>query len=348
MSSETAEAIVEVIPPPPPPPPYQQPTCERRIDEMFLSTGIPLIRSPRRLVRWPWLVLTNATFVAAILCPVYYPNYYPNQTLIWCGDLFIGWIIYNYLFYLQAIWERANCLEHVEVRPLVHRVSMTFYTLYIFYWLYYAIIQFTTHSAEPLPLQFANTLMSAAWYLFFSTIAALYYYICVKLSQRAEDIHQWLKVLKRDRSPLATFFDGHAAHHKKIKAFSRHWNFMIFLGFLLLSFHIPIDLFSVVFAKNYYDSFGLVLKLFSLGWYTARICALNDYDVHILSYIHKHRLYSIEEVKQIEAYMVHRPIGLLFYGISINRGAVIKIVILLLNLVIPTIYALISNKIFGA
>jgi hypothetical protein len=328
-------------------PPPVQPPCEARIDRMFTFTGIPLIHAATPALRWAWVAFTNAVLGAAIFCPLYYPAYYPNQALIWSVDLFLGLIIYNFLFYIQANWAKTNCLEHVEVSGHVHPVSATFYVLYIIYWFYFAVIQFVNHSTASAAIQLGNILMSTAWYLFFSTIACLYYYICIKMSQRAEDIHQWLKGLKEDSPALEQFFAEHNIHHKKVKAFSRHWSFIIFLGFLLLSFHVPIDLLSIVYAKNYYDTFGLVLKLFSLGWYTARICALNDYDARVVSYLLKHRIFSTDEMAQVEAYVVHRPIGLVFYGIRINRGTVIKFVLLVLNLIVPTVYALLSNKIFG-
>ena len=327
--------------------PLVQPPCELRIDRMFLFTGIPIINTASPKLRWVWVAFTNLVLGAAVFCPLYYPSYYPNQALIWSVDIFIGQVIYNYLFYIQANWDKTNCLEHVEVSASVHHVSMTFYLLYIIYWFYFAIIQFVNHSTASAAIQLGNILMSTAWYFFFSTIACLYYYICVKMSQRAEDIHQWLKGFKEDSPALEQFFAEHNIHHKKIKAFSRHWSFVIFLGFLLLSFHVPIDLLSIVYAKNYYDTFGFVLKLFSLGWYTARICSLNDYDARVVSYLLKHRIFTTEEMAQVEAYVVHRPIGLVFYGIRINRGTVIKFVLLVLNLIIPTVYALLSNKIFG-
>lgn len=328
-------------------PPTVQPSCERRIDTMFTLTGIPLTRHENPVARMSWITFVNLVLGTAVFCPLYYPNYYPNQDLIWSIDLFISWIIYNYLFYIQTNWTKTNCLEHVEVKPSTHRVSFIFYILYMVYWFYFAIIQFVHHAVPSAPIQLGNILMSTAWYFFFSTIASLYYYICIKISQRKEDIRQWLKGLKQCSPDLEQFFVEHNIHHKKIKAFSRHWSFIIFLGFLLLSFHVPIDLLSIVYAKNYYDAFGLILKLCSLGWYTAKICALNDNDAHVVSYLLKHRIFTTEEMAQVEAYVAHRPIGLIFYGIKIDRGSIIKGVILVLNLIVPTVYALISNKIFN-
>ena len=329
-------------------PPTEQPACEVRIDAMFTLTGIPLIHLEHPAWRVAWGAFVNIVLGTAVFCPLYYPTYYPNQDVVWSIDLAISWIIYNYLFYIQANWAKTNCLEHVEVSRTVNRVSGTFYTLYMIYWLYFAVIQFVAH-AQPDPLiQLGNILMSTAWYFFFSTIACLYYYISVKVSQRAEDIYQWLKGLKRDKPTLEEFFIEHNIHHKKIKAFARHWSLIIFLGFLLLSFHVPIDLLSIVYAKNYYDAFGLVLKIFSLGWYTLRICALNDFDARVLSYTLKHRIFSTEEMVELKAYITHRPIGLIFYGIKIDRGTIVKFVLLVLNLIVPTVYALVKNKIFTA
>jgi hypothetical protein len=85
--------------------------------------------------------------------------------------------------------------------------------------------------------------MSFAWYLFFSTISLLYYYICNRLLQRAVQIKGWLKNLKKkyknQRVELkdndSSFYEEYNSHHSIIKKFSKYWNFVIFLGFILFS-----------------------------------------------------------------------------------------------------------------
>jgi hypothetical protein len=167
------------------------------------------------------------------------------------------------------------------------------------------------------------------------------------MNQRAEAIRLWLKDVKTDRPSLPDFYLQYNAKYKAIRQFSKHWNILIFLGFLLLSFHIPIDLFSVLYSKNYYDSFGVVVKSFSLFWYIYCICELNDYEAIVISYLYKHRLFPASELLEIEKYAAYRPLGLNFYGIKVNHSTMTKVVILTLNFLIPTIYALVSNKVFG-
>jgi hypothetical protein len=64
-------------------------------------------------------------------------------------------------------------------------------------------------------------------------------------------------------------------------------------------------------------------------------------------YLYKHNLYNAEEMTAIEKYALYHELGLNFYGIKINGPSIIKVGLLLLNLIIPTIYALFSNQIIG-
>lgn len=224
---------------------------------------------------------------------------------------------------------------------------MIFYVLYLIYWLYFAIIQFSTHSQNNVLIQVGNTLMSTAWFFFFTTAAVLYYFICVKLSQRADNIRMWLKTIKNKKPDLDTFYLEYNFHYKRIRIFGSYWNLLIFVGFLLLTIHIPIDLISILVNKYYYDTFGLVVKLSSLLWYLWRICELNEYESYIVSFLYKHRIYSTEQIEELEKYFNYRPLGLDFYGIKINKAFIIKIVLLVLNLVVPTLYALLSTSLLS-
>ena len=47
-----------------------------------------------------------------------------------------------------------------------------------------------------------------------------------------------------------------------------------------------------------------------------------------------------------EDYAVYRPLGLNFYGLKINTAFLVKIALVIANIVIPTLYALISNHVF--
>ena len=319
------------------------PLCEIYAERMLWATLIPTFRW-KGSKRWIIPTLANLIQGAASFCILYYPNYYPSQGIVWTTDIVIGWIVYNYVLYLQTMWEKAACLEPVNVSNTINRITLGFYWLYLIYWFYFFIIQFSVHNAPNILIQLGNTLMSTAWYFFFSTIAYLYYIIIIKLSQRSRGIQEWLKELKNRRPSIDNFYDEYNQQHRKSLYFSRYWNFMIFVGFLLLTFHAPLDLVSVVYQKVWIDLPGFIIKLFSLAWYIYHICSLNDVETLLISYLYKHRLYSIQEMEGIERYMVYRPLGLDFYGIKINKTFVVKIALVLFNLIIPTLYALFSNQ----
>lgn len=326
-------------------PPVSRPKCEKYLEWMWLATCLPSIRSKRTILRWAIPVVTNSIFVSSAFSLLFYPDYYPTQEIVWTFDLALGVVIYNYMYYLQTKWTRAQCYHDVNVRPYIHYISFLFYVLYIIYWLYFAVIQFNDHPG-PFLKQLGNLLMSGGWYLFFSTIAASYYFITVKLAQRAQSISAWITSLKANPVSLEQFYIDYNYHYTQTRMLSGYWNFLIFLGILLLGSHIPIDLVSVLYKKYYYDIFGLVVKAISLFWYILCICNLNDYESFLIAYLYKHRLYSYADLADIEKYALYRPLGLDFYGIKINKPFVFKVLLLVFNLIVPTLYALLSNHVF--
>jgi hypothetical protein len=192
-----------------------------------------------------------------------------------------------------------------------------------------------------------NIFMSFAWYIYFSTSSLLYYFICIKLAQRAQSINDWLKNLKRGRPPITEFYASYKIHHKAIKTFGRNWNFLVMMGFIILTYHIPIDLINVFINHKYTDIAGIVVKVLGLSWYTYNICQLNDMDSKVVPYLYKHNLYNTEEMVAIEKYTLYHELGLNFYGIKVSGSLIIKVGLLVINLIIPTIYALVSNRMFG-
>lgn len=320
--------------------------CEKTIERMFWITLLPLVNNKYRVVKYGIPILINIILGGASFCMLYYPSYYPTQGEIWSTDIVIAWFTYNYMIYLHKRWDLAKCFENINIKKSVNRVSLFFYFMYILYWFYFAVIQFSTHNEPSVLVQLGNTLMSTAWYFFFSTMSVLYYFICIKLSQRSNKIRKWLKtVIKESRPPIDDFYNQYNSHYKSIKDLGKFWNILIFVGSLLLTFHVPIDLVSIIYKKYYYDIFGFIVKLLSLIWYLWRICELNDNEAYLISYLYKHRIYTTEELTSIEKYIVYRPLGLDFYGIKINKPFLIKVGLLTINLIIPTIYALVSNHI---
>lgn len=320
--------------------------CEKYIDNMYKFTLIPFLLHKYKGIKFAGIILINIILVGSTFSLLFYPSYYPTQGIVWTFDLVLGCIVYNYLLYLHTKWEIASCFEGIHVTQKVNTVSMTFYWLYMFYWLYFAVIQFNTHNDNSVLIQFGNILMLTSWYLFFSTISASYYFICIKLSQRAKSIKKWLITLKEERPSIEDFYKQYDEHYMSTLHLSNHWNLLILIGILLQSCHIPIDLLSVIYNKFYYDIFGAVVKTLSLMWYLLRICDLNEFENTLIAWLYEHRLYDHDTLKDIKIYASYRPLGLDFYGIKVNRSFLVKIGLLVLNLALPTIYAIVSSKLF--
>lgn len=321
------------------------PYCEMLLNKMFWATLLPLVNSKSIILRYIVPLLTNLILGSAAFCLLFYPQYYATDGEIWTTDMVIIIFTYNYMIYLFKRWDIAQCAEPTNVPKSVNRISLVFYWLYIIYWLYFAIIQFYTHSYPSILYQFGNILMSTAWYFFFSIAAVIYYYICVKLSQRSHSIRAWLKDVKKTKPSLEEFYIQYNKQYKIVKELGKYWNVLIFVGSLLLTLHVPIDLISIIYRKYYFDILGFIIKLISLFWYIWRVCDLNDYDLYIVSYLHKHRLYDYTAIEELSKYIEYRPVGLNFFGIKINKPLIVKFLLILINLVIPTMYALISKKI---
>ena len=323
------------------------PLCEKRIEQFFHISFLSCIRKKNRIVKVLVPICTNLVLVSSLFSPLFYPNYYINQSEIWITDMCIITVVYNYLLYLQYHWAKSACYENIHISKLSHYCTLLFSFLFMIYYFYYAVLMFSYHPEKDVNIQLKNTLMSSAWYLFFSTCAVVYYFICVKLQQRSTAIQLWLTDIRNNAETITkeSFYTNYNYHYMMVQRFSANWNFIIFLGFILLTFHIPIDAVSILFEKNYYDIPGLCIKLLSLAWYVYCICKLNDYETKIIPFLYKLRLFNIDDMDFITKYIEYRPLGLPFYGIKINTGFFIKVLLLLLNLIIPSIYALVSNNI---
>ena len=315
--------------------------CEKHITNMFHITLIPLVKT-KYYKAFPLAAFFIVT--GAIFCPLYYPNYYLFQAEIYSIDMATISIVYIYLSNVYLNWNRNSYFEHIIVSRFNEYVSLGFYTLFMIYWLYDATIQFSIHNETVWLIQLGNVYMSTAWYIYFSTSSLLYYYICIKLAQRAQGIDTWLKILKRTRPHITEFYTSYKIHHKAIKEFGRNWNFIIVMGFIILTYHIPIDILNILINRKYTDIAGVIVKVSGLAWYTYKICRLNDMDTKVVPYLYKHNLYSNDEMSAIEKYALYHELGLNFYGIKISGPSIIKVGLLVINLIIPTIYALISNK----
>lgn len=320
-----------------------KPNCEKNISRMFNLTFIPLFRSKKYYIKWSIPIIANLIILGSTFSIIWLPTYYINQAELWTTDLALGTIIYTYLLYLQKYWDTAKSFELQSIPRWKNIICIFFYFAFMLYWAYFAVIMFMIHSENTLQIQIGNVIMSSAWYLFFSICSSIYYFTNVKLIQRTESINDWLLDMKQTHPTVEQFYKVYDSHYTTIRRFSANWNFIIFLGFIILSFHIPFDLISVIYDKNYHDIFGIIVKTLALIWYLFCICSLNNCETKIISYLYKYRIFNLYNMKSIEQYMIYRPIGLNFYGIKINTTSIMKIAILSFNLLIPTIYAIVKN-----
>ncbi len=341
----------------------QKTNCENHVNFMFKLTVIPYFYRLEPIYKYPVMLIINGLYFTALLCNIYYPSYYINQPEIWTFDLCLSWIIYNILIYLRSTSNifmfdsKANITmsqhnmkeeefyEEIKVLNYKHLISLSFYWLYLAYWLYFAIFMLYTHTNKSVGFQFGNILMFGAWYLFFSEMALLYYYICVKLSARYENLREFLKEIKISKPSAQEFSNKYFVQYKKTRLFAKKWNFMIYIGFILLSFHIPVDLISILVSKKYYDIPGFIIKTISLIWYTYCICNLNNLDNKLIKYLNKHQLYHKDDIDELNNYIQARPLGIDLYGFKLNGNFIIQLIIIIINFILPIIYGLVSNNI---
>jgi hypothetical protein len=320
-----------------------QPACEKNFKWMLAVTGISLFRHTKWYIKFTFPILFSLWIAFACFCPLWYPTYYINQAEVWTIDMIIIFCVYNTMLYLQTMWSSINLFEHIGISSFSNRISLFFYILFQIYWLYFAIIQFSLHSTPTFIIQLGNVVMSTAWYFFFTTSGALYYFVCTKLLQRAQSIKLWLSTLNQNSISIDEFYIQYNKQCKSAINLSKNWNFIIFLGFLLLTIHVPIDLISIIVDGNMKDIPGAIIKGLALGWYLYCICNLNDYDGRVVSHLYKQRMFALEDMQMIEQYTARRKLGLDFYGIQINTSFIMKVLLLLLNVIVPAVYSLVKK-----
>ncbi len=339
--------------------------CENYVNFMFNLTLIPFLYKLEPLYKHIVIIIVNGLFFTSLFCNLYYPAYYINQPEIWTFDLCLSFVIYNIMIYLRSTtnlfmfdsksniniskhnFKEEQFYEEIRVDNYKHYISLGFYWLYMAYWLYFAIFMLYVHIDKSISYQFGNILMFFAWYLFFSLMSLLYYYICVKLSARYESLKLFLKEIKTTKPTVQQFSEKYFIEYKKTRLFAKKWNFMIYIGFILLSFHIPVDLISILVSKKYYDIPGFIIKTISLIWYTYCICNLNNLDNKLIKYLNKHQLYHKDDIDELNNYIQARPLGIDLYGFKLNGNFIIQLIIIIINFILPIIYGLVSNNIIN-
>jgi len=321
---------------------------------LSMTTFISYLRSKNKYIKYSTFIILNIVLFFSLFSMLWYPNYYLSQPIVWTLDLAIIFITYNYLFYLlQYNIITPTEIDNYQIIPWKRNVNLFFYCAFMIYYFYFGVIQFYIHSEANVLIQLGNIYMSFSWYLFFSTISLLYYYICNRLLQRSEQIRDWLKSLKKKYKNQSLrlihsdndFYKEYNLNYSIIKNFAKYWNFLIFIGFILLIAHIPIDLIAIIYLNQLFDIPGVIIKTSALGWYLYCICQLNDYEDKIIPYLYKHRVYNDDQIEYISKYIKYRPLGLNFYGIKISGTYISRYLIIIINLLVPTIYAIFSKSI---
>ena len=337
--------------------------CVNYILNTFTLTGIPIIQSCENYSGYIF-GFVNTVYFSTLFSNLFYPSYYISQPIIWTIDLALSFIIYNILYKLNtntnlflldthqrnvSIQEQKEkpFVESIEISIWEHAISFIFYLAYMGYWLYFAIFMFYTHSDTNLLIQLGNILMFFPWYLLFSTLACLYYYICVKLIKRSDSIKEFLKFSKTNHITPIEFKSRYLTQYKKTKFFSKKFNTLIHIGLFLIIFHIPVDFITMIINKQAYAIPGFVIKLSSLIWYVRCICKLNDMDKIVSTYLHKHGLFDTDTTSQLNEYINTRQLGIEYHGFKLNGPFLTQLTLFTINFVLPIAYGLFANNIFS-
>lgn len=163
--------------------------------------------------------------------------------------------------------------------------------------------------------------------------------------QKTQHIREWLISLKNTRPDIEVFYEEYNKFYKDIQFFEKYWNIVIFMGFAMMTFNLPLDFLSVFYKQFYWSIPGGCIKSLLLAWYFYSISSYNYYQEYLISYLYRHRLYDFDTIEQIKIYTEHRPIALNFFGFTINGQLMKKILVIMINLIIPTLYGIFTTEI---
>jgi hypothetical protein len=315
---------------------------ETDVMRMFLLAGLhPYTWKP---IKYGVPAFVNACLVIGSLAPLWYPDYYLHQTEIWTAHLVLAIPCYNYILVQRHQWPSVSFHEHTEIRPLYRRITLGFYVLFMVYYAYFAAYMIYANSHRPWPFQIGNIVMGFSWYFFFAISSATYYCTATTFLQKALFVKKKIKALKVSNNLLLDFYTMYDAQFRSLRRYNNVWNRIIFIVLVVLIANIPIDAIAVVVKKAYFDAPGIVIKCFAVLWYLVTICKLNHMEHYTVTYLRKHHWLE-ENMEAIEQYIQIRPIGLNFFGIKITFEYLAKLLVLAVNLLIPTAYGLIKNNV---
>jgi hypothetical protein len=315
---------------------------ERDAIRMFALAGLHTYRHP--VLKYGVPALINVILITCALSPAWFPDYYMQQTAIWTAHLVIIIPCYNYIRIQRDKWFLVAFGDHNAIRGMYRGLTMTFYGLFMAYCGYYMGYMLYFNRYKPWPFQIGSVLMSIGWYFFFSISSATYYFTATSFLQKAHYIKQAIKTLKFAKDLRRDFYRVYDIQYRSLRRFNNTWNRIIFIVIVVLTANIPIDLIAIIYKHAYYDAPGVFVKFVGLLWYLITICKLNYMEIYTMNYLHKHH-YLQESIGEIENYIRVRPIGLNFFGIKITFEYLVKLLLLSVNLLLPTLYGLIENNI---
>jgi hypothetical protein len=317
-------------------------TVEIDTNRMFAIAGLHPFQN--KFWKYAIPIFVNAVLVTACFSPLWYPAYYIHQTEIWTAHLVILIPCYNYLVAKRYKWTEVTFCDHNDIRKAYRNITLTFYCLFMSYYVYFACYMIYFNREKPWPYQIGNALMALAWYFFFSISSATYYFTATTFLQKALFIKKKIKTLKLSNNLGSDFFLIYDGQFKSLRRFNNVWNRIVFIVLVVLCANIPIDTIAVLVKKAYFDIPGIVIKLFAVFWYLITICKLNHMELFTTNYLRKHH-YLQDRMEEIESYIRVRPIGVNFFGIKITYEYLAKLLLIGVNLLLPTIYGLVTNNI---
>ena len=270
------------------------------------------------------------------------PTYYVLQKEFWSAHIMILFPTYIYL-----CRKRGQFYEYLgkDIRRSHRIISLVFYWLFMAYWAYFCYLELYNNREDPWLEQIGNVFMSVAWYIFFAVASALYYFTATKLLQRAEIIKEHVGTLTR-YTTKEDFYHVYDHQYDAIRRFGNTWNRMILLVMFVLIINLPADALAIFVKQAWFVIPGLIMKSLGLLWYVWCICKLNYMEKYLQNYLHKHHMLQ-DSYDEIMRYMEVRPLYLNFFGLKITFELVMKILLIGLNLLLPTLYALFSNQIIS-
>lgn len=308
---------------------------ERDVLWMFRLSFLPM-----RNKILPLLAVLSANIGAFSL--LWNPDYYIFQPAFWSAHIMILVPAFLYLWRIRVTFRN---FYGIAIRPSYRWITMTFCGLFMAYWAYFCWIALYEHRTDAWPMQIAHIFMGYVWYIFFAISSSVYYYTSTLLLQRVVCIKRNISDLTIDTSK-ERFFYFYDKEFEQNRQIGNNLNIIILLVILVLTLNIPADLLAILVNKKLVVIPGLVMKSAGLIWYLLCICKLNHMETYILNHLHKHHILQ-DDYDEIIRYMEVRRLGLNFFGLRITYSLLMKVSMLGLNIVMPILYGLFSNRILN-